>query len=134
MPLSKIYLLTGISLWAMCVVYSHLELTSFDCKHYPISMLAAFCGTYITYLISTQIKGKYKSIMCWLGKNTMLILCYHTLFDFLYMNFETYEFKPNNISISYLINRVLMIAFSLGGPMIHYKFNLLFRRNKISHI
>ena len=52
MPMKKMYLLIGIAIWILCIWKRHLELATFDCNGYPFSMLAAFIGTYVTYLIA----------------------------------------------------------------------------------
>ncbi len=77
--LSKIQYSFGIIVWILCIIFARFDFVAYDCTLYPISMFAAFIGTYSMYLIASKTPKNLKPIMIWLGQNTMLILCYHTI-------------------------------------------------------
>lgn len=118
-PIKISYLIMGLIVWALCIWKAHLELASFDCNLYPISMFAAFIGTYSTYLMSKKIPSFLHPIFIWIGQNTLLILCYHTLFFFIMTNIRHYILEPNGIVLHEIINSLLSFILSLGLPYIH---------------
>lgn len=121
-PIDNIHLIVGIIIWAFCVWKSHLELATFDCKHYPFNMVAAFIGTYCTYLIAQKTPAFIRPLMCWIGKNTLLILCYHTLSSYILLNISNYILSPLGYVIPVPVRWVINFAFGLGLPAIHYWF------------
>lgn len=118
-PLKTPYLIGGLIIWAFCIYKAHLELATFDCSLYPISMLAAFIGTYSTYLISKKIPTILEPLFIWIGQNTLLILCYHTLVLFIMININHYFIEPNNIVLRSIDNTIISFTLSLGFPYMH---------------
>lgn len=118
-PLSFPYLIIGLSVWALCIWKAHLELASFDCSLYPISMFAAFTGTYFTYLVSKKVPSFLHPVLIWIGQNTLLILCYHTLCFFIMKNIKHYFLEPNGIELHGIIDPIILFALSLGLPFLH---------------
>lgn len=118
-PLKPSVLFIGIITWGLCFLKAHLELASFDCSLYPISMFAAFIGTYTTYLVSKRIPNFIKPIMIWIGQNTLLILCYHTLTFFIKRNVCHYFFEPHGIELNGITNCIIDFVLGLGLPYLH---------------
>lgn len=118
-PLRRPYLIIGLIVRAFCILKGHLELASFDCSLYPISMIAAFVGTYFTYLASKRVPSFLHPVLIWIGNNTLLILCYHTLSYFIMKNINHYFLVPNEITLYGIYNHLLSFALSLGLPYIH---------------
>lgn len=121
LPLKKSYFIFGCIIWMICICVAHLELASFDCSLYPVSMFAAFIGTYSMYLISKKIQHiKYISkVLYWIGKNTSLILCYHTLYLFIFLNIKHYLLEPNDIVLNKWQINILCFLISLILPYLH---------------
>lgn len=118
-PLPSYLLISGILIWGLCAWKSHLEIAAFDCNHYPISMFAAFIGTYVTYLVAGKVPTLFQPFLVWVGQNTLLILCYHTLSFFIMINVKHYLLEPNNIAITNLLNDVFILILSLALPYLH---------------
>lgn len=128
-PINKSILFAGLIIWLFCIRFSHLELATFDCKHYPISMIGSFVGTYVVYLISKRTPAFLKPMMCWIGENTLLILCYHTLSFSIIGIIKQYFLVPNGYSINDLGNAVLLFVLGLGLPYLHMKIKQLININ-----
>lgn len=94
-------------------------MASFDCRHYPISMFAAFVGTYCVYLLSAKTPHCIRPMLSWIGRHTMLILCYHTLYFFIMLNVAQYLLYPHGIELSGLWKGVGSFCVSLGLPLAH---------------
>ncbi len=118
-PFKTPFLIFGLIVWLGCIRKAHLELASFDCNLYPISMFAAFVGTYFTYLISKKVPSFIQPIFIWIGQNTLLILCYHTLAFFIMHNIKHYYLEPNDITLHGIINPIISFILSLGLPYLH---------------
>ncbi len=118
-PIKTPYLIISLIVWALCIWKAHLELASFDCNLYPISMFAAFIGTYFTYLVSKKFPSFLHPIFIWIGQNTLLILCYHTLSFFIMLNIKHYYFEPNKIILHGITNSIISYTLSLGLPYLH---------------
>lgn len=127
--LNSKWLFVGILIWAFCIKKGSLEIATYNCNLYPFSMIAAFIGTYITYKFSTIFPKKLSSPFCWLGKNTMYILCYHTLYFYILSVLNVYLFKPNDIIINDWMKLIICFVLSLGLPIIHVKIMLAINRN-----
>jgi len=119
MPIKTTYFIGGLFVWAICIRIAHLELASFNCSLYPISMFAAFVGTYTTYLVSKKMPLVLRPLFIWIGQNTLLILCYHTLYFYILDAMNHFIFKPNGIVVSSAINLAISFALSLGLPFLH---------------
>ena len=119
--------IVGLFVWAFCVWKGRLELAAFECKFYPIAMFAAFIGTYATYLVSKHIPDFLHSAFLWIGQNTLLILCYHTVCWVVLLDTKIYLFLPNAIELNAFSSSVLMSALSLGLPILH---RMLFKHIK----
>ena len=130
MPMKKMYLLIGIAIWILCIWKRHLELATFDCNGYPFSMLAAFIGTYVTYLIAGKTPKFLQSILIWIGQNTLLILCYHTLTFYIMMNVKHYFLEPKGIEIHGILYLVIYFSLGLGLPYLHNAILADKRKNK----
>ena len=109
-PLKKSVLLVGIVVWAYCVRFAHLEFIGYNCSLYPISMFAAFIGTYVTYLIASKTPRCFHPMLCWIGQNTLLILCYHTLSNLIILNLKHYLAIVNPAIAIALHNPTIVIA------------------------
>lgn len=118
-PIRLVYLLPGIVIWFFCIFRSHLELATFDCMHYPLNMIAAFIGTYMTYQVAQKIPKFLHAIFGWIGRNTLLILCYHSLTPYLLINISKYMLTPLGYSISVPIRWALNFALALGLTALH---------------
>ena len=114
-----IHLTVGCLVWFVCVWKGYLEMANYSCSLYPISMIGAFVGTYITYLCSKKIPIQLSSMMVWIGNNTMLILCYHTIYFYIEGVLNHYIFAPNGIKLTSLLSVVLSFTISFGFPIIH---------------
>lgn len=113
------YFIGGLIIWAFCILRAHLELATFDCSLYPISMLASFIGTYTIFLISKKVPFCLHPFFCWIGQNTLLILCYHTLSTYIFLNMNHFVFEPNEIVINGITFSIIKSLFSLGLPYLH---------------
>ena len=120
------FLAIGILVWLFCIWRGHLELATFDCSFYPISMFAAFIGTYITILIASKTPTRLKPIMLWIGRNTLLILCYHTLAYSIVPLFKNLIFTLFEIKLSttFIWNIVLSILL----PYLHINISNCLRK------
>lgn len=118
-PLKTSYFVGGLIVWAICIRIAHLELASFNCSLYPISMFASFIGTYSTYLVSKKIPSLFHPILLWIGQNTLLILCYHTLSSYIMMNLKHYLLEPYGITLVGGVNLIISFILSLGLPYLH---------------
>lgn len=116
---TKLMWAIGIVLWLACIWKSKLSMASFNCKHYPITMAGAFIGTYVTYHVSRLTPGFLKKLLCTIGENTMLILCYHTISDFVMRNVSQYYLTPNCIELNDIQNSIVSFVLSFGLPLIH---------------
>ncbi len=119
MPMKKTYLFIGILIWGLCIWKGHLEMASFDCNRYPFSMIAAFIGTYVTYVVSSKTPSFLHPILSWIGQNTLLILCYHTLTFYLMQNVEFYFLEPNAIELNGITKLIIFYSLGLGLPLLH---------------
>lgn len=122
---NKFCLLAGIIVWILSDLYDgHFGIADYSCCLYPISILAAFVGTYVTFLISKAIcllPHYFYRILEWLGKNTLLILCYHTLCWAIWNCMEIYLFIPRGIDShqGLWLDLSIVYSLSLGLPAIH---------------
>lgn len=119
------FLLLGVFVWCFCIWKGHLEIATYDCSLYPISMLGAFVGTYVIYKIAAIIPAIFHSLLQWLGNNTLLILCYHTIYFYLYSLCKVYVFEPQNIEIGWQ-KIIICFALSFGLPYIHIHLKKIF--------
>ncbi len=110
---SRSFLIVGVLVWIVCIYFAHLEMALYSSRLYPISYFAAFIGTYVTYLLAKRTPLFLHSIMLWLGQNTLLILCYHTLYFFIYGALLK-DIFPLNYQ-----QTILCFVISLGFPFIH---------------
>lgn len=83
-------LLTSIVIWSLGRAYSDLSIIELVYHNYPICILTAFAGTFVVWELSTCLsKCKFliirylSSLLAWIGRNTMVVLCVHTLFRFI---------------------------------------------------
>ena len=129
-PFNILYVILGLVIWAFCIRFSHLELATFDCKHYPISMIGSFVGTYVVYLISKRTITILRPFMCGIGENTLLILCYHTLSFQIIEMIKQYFLVPNGYSLNNWGNAILLLVLGLGLPYLHMKIKQLININK----
>lgn len=120
-PFDILYVILGLVIWAFCIRFSHLELAKFYCRHYPISMIGAFVGTYVVYLISKRTPVFLRTMMCWVGENTLLILCYHTVSFQLIEMIKQCFLVPNGYSLNNMGNAILLFVLGLGLPYLHVK-------------
>lgn len=116
---NKWYLATGLIVWIICIKKGHLELALFECNLYPISMLAAFIGTYTIYLLSKKLPTIFSPFMSWVGQHTLLILCYHTLSFFIILNLRVYILEPVNISINFIEGMIISLSLGMILPYLH---------------
>lgn len=123
---NKFFLLIGIVIWFLSLLYDgHLGIADYSCCLYPITIFAAFVGTYVTYLASKVIcllPPTCYWVMEWIGQNTLLILCYHSLSWAIYKVFDMYLLTPYGISINLSNNWIKIIinySISLGLPILH---------------
>ena len=128
-PIKTPCLIIGLMVWMGCIWKAHLELFSFDCSLYPVSMFAAFIGTYFTYVLSKNIPSFLNPILIWIGQNTLLILCYHTLYFFIMLNIRHYYLEPNEITLGFITNSVISFTLSLGLPFLHTRI-----RRRVLHL
>ena len=118
-PVNNLYLAAGIIIWGICVWKAHVDLALFECSLYPISMLAAFVGTYTIYLVAGKIQGCLKGLLTWIGRNTLLILCYHTITAYL-LNFVISRLLlQHGIAITGTASLIISFTLGLGLPYLH---------------
>lgn len=122
----------GISLWILCILKGHLEIADYSCSLYPISMIGAFVGTYMTYRIAKITPTALRPMLNWLGNNTLLILCYHTLYYYIMSLLNVYLFEPNNIKVENLTIVAICFALSFGLPLLHVSIKKMVQRNAIA--
>ena len=125
--------LGGLIIWALCVWKGRLELATFECSLYPISMFAAFIGTYTTWLVAKRIPVFLHPLLVWIGQNTLLILCYHTISYFVMTIIRLYFLKPNGLTINALESHLLITLLSLGLPYCHTKIHALLATKRTAH-
>ncbi len=130
MPMKKTYLFIGIIIWGLCIWSGHLELATFDCNRYPFSMIAAFVGTYVTYLVSSKTPLFLQPVLNWIGQNTLLILCYHTLTFYILQNVNHYFFEPNQIELHSIHKLIIYFCLGLGLPLLHHAIGSFLRSKK----
>lgn len=82
-------MLICMALWPIGVMCSDLDVMRMIYHNYPICVLTAFAGTYIVIEASNSISKckkvvfrRLSSFLSWGGRNSMTILCAHTLFWF----------------------------------------------------
>ena len=124
------YLWVGLAIWLLCIWKGHLEIASYDCSLYPVSMLGAFVGTYVVYKCSSKIPRFMMPIAQWLGRNTLLILCYHTIYFFVFLLLKKYFFIPKNIEMDGLLIMIICCVLSFGLPYIHVQVKNLLHKYK----
>ena len=129
-PIGIPCLVIGIIIWILCIWKGHLEIATYDCSLYPLSMIAAFVGTYVTYLLSSKIPKCLTPIMNWLGNHTLLILCYHTLYFYILSILRVYIFEPNSIVIRRKETMVICFILSFGLPLVHWYIMRKIQQNK----
>ena len=118
-PVNNLYLAAGIIIWGICIWRFHVDLALFECSLYPITMLAAFVGTYTTYLVAGKIPGCLKGVLTWIGRNTLLILCYHTITSYL-LNFVISRLLLQyGMTITGTASLIISFALGLGLPYLH---------------
>lgn len=88
-PRFKTMLLICMALWVIGVMCSDLDVMRMIYHNYPLCMMTAFTGTYIILESSIFISKrnnlvirKVSSFLSWGGRNSITILCTHTLFRF----------------------------------------------------
>ena len=120
-PQNKWQLGVGCIIWIFCIYKSWLNINSFCCTHYPITMVGAFIGTYMIYLASKRTPRMLRPFMSWVGRNTMLILCYYTLKNCILSNVIYYVLQPLGLSFPSggIGEMCIVFALSLGLPFIH---------------
>lgn len=86
---NKTMILICMALWLIGLISSDLDVMRMIYHNYPICVLTAFAGTYIVIEISNFLSKrkniiirKVSSFLSWGGRNSMTILCAHTLFRF----------------------------------------------------
>ena len=131
-PMNKTHLLVGIIIWGLCIWKGHLELATFDCNRYPFSMLAAFIGTYVTFLIASKTPKFIQPILVWIGQHTLLILCYHTLTFSIMLNIKHYFLVPNGIELHGIVNPIISFGIGLGLPLLHYSILSNIKKEKVN--
>ena len=132
-PIDVKYMLMGILIWILCIKKGHLEIANYECSLFPISMTAAFVGTYLTYLSSSIIQNHVTQtiqIFKWLGNHTLLILCYHTLYFYILGILKVYVFKPNSIEIGGIGTMSICFVLSFGLPLVHLWIKQKIQQNK----
>ena len=95
--LNKVVLLVGIAVWLYCAHYEYLNMFGFACSLYPVSMFAAFIGTYVTWMVACKTPRTLRPVLCWIGRNTLLVLCYHRVNELVWMNMGHWLFKEGGI-------------------------------------
>lgn len=113
------YFIIGLFVWALCILKGSFDLSSFNCSFYPISMFAAFIGTYVIYLFAKRIPRFMYPKLIWIGQNTLLILCYHTFAFLIMYNLERFLFIPNNFTLPSVLFIIIIFVLSLGLPYLH---------------
>lgn len=117
--INSCYIIIGIVIWIISIILHGLEMASFNCRLYPLSMIGAFIGTYLVYLLSKKTPSFARSFLIWIGQNTMLILCYHTLTFFILRNLKCYYFEPKDIELNVSELIVLFFICGLCLPYLH---------------
>lgn len=118
-PLPMGVLIPGLIIWIFCIFRSHLELATFDCKHYLLNMVAAFIGTYVVYICVQKSPDFVRPALGWIGRNTLLILCYHSLTPYLLKNVSHYLLTPYGYQITLPARWILYFALALGLTALH---------------
>lgn len=118
-PVNKLVLAAGVVIWGVCVWKTRVDLALFECGWYPVSMLAAFVGTYTTWLIAGKTPRCLKGFFTWIGRNTLLILCYHTLTSYLIAFVISPMLQQHGLTITGTANLIISFALGLGLPYLH---------------
>jgi fucose 4-O-acetylase-like acetyltransferase len=79
-----------IILWIVGIINSDLNVISLKFHNIPLSVITGFSGTLVTLFFSDIIVFGRNNVLClipkllsWAGRNSMVILCAHSLFRFL---------------------------------------------------
>lgn len=112
-------LAAGIAVWAACIWMGNMDVARFEFSPYPFSFLAAFVGTYVTCLVAARIHGAPGRWLCWTGRNTLLILCYHMLLGYLPLN-GLYDFmQQHGVTHMGLASITVQLILSLAMTALH---------------
>lgn len=65
--------------WFVSLYYTTLNTAQYTYDILPLSILGAVCGTITIYDLSYHIKGYFAKFLTYAGKNTLLILCCHSV-------------------------------------------------------
>lgn len=78
--INKMFVVLGVVAWIFCIIKGRIELASFICNYYPLSVFSSFVATYIIYVILSKSNRIIRnSYITFISRNTLLILCYHTI-------------------------------------------------------
>lgn len=75
-------LLMSVAAFLLCAYsMSHfvLDISTFRFEPYPVTFLTSVFSIAFLYLILSHVPRFLHPVMNWVGQNTLLILCYHTL-------------------------------------------------------
>ncbi|MBQ9554793.1 MAG: acyltransferase family protein [Muribaculaceae bacterium] len=118
-PVKPVLLITGIIIWAACIWFGNMDVARFEFSPYPLSMIAAFVGTYVTYLVSCRMRDRLRSLLSWTGRNTLLILCYHMLLVYLPLNGIYTCLQQHGMTHMGIAGVIVHLILALGLTYLH---------------
>ena len=87
---NKKALYLGLLLWLICICIGGLSMAAHKYKLSLLHVVGGVYGTYICYKIVCQLRcdSVFYRFLCYVGKNSLVILCIHTLDRVLKITFE----------------------------------------------
>ena len=125
--LQKFYLpplVFALLVWVLAYFNNYGYMTLVNCDVDVISIIVSCCACYVVMLLSKLLE-KFK-ILCriftWLGKNTIIILCFHMfeLYTGISNKIAATLFSADNVDSIFFVRMVWCVFFALVIPKIPY--------------
>ena len=113
---SKIAWLPLLIIWIMSIKSGFLSILQGYANPELITLLGAICGTYFAYVFSTYLtKNKIATtILCSIGKLTLLILCIHAIEDILIPWQRIINAIPTSHCIAQIVITITRLTIVMG--------------------
>lgn len=122
-----------IIVWAFAVHYSELNTAQYTYTIYPLSVAGGICGSFALIIVSKYIRGFTGKILAFTGRNTLPILCCHSIAFMTYSSLMSrFGYDLSNIRVCdltfFILTLVNIAAYSL------YTYLVSLRNNKIQAV
>lgn len=114
-----------VPVWAYMIYTSGMELAIRNYGHYGLTILGATAGTLMIYMLAAYIGDNLlfvRAILRLAGKNAMIVLIIHTLYDGKIADFVSKRFDVDHVpSMICRITIQLVVAIGIGGILVIIK-------------